>query len=419
MNKLIDTYQRIKYGTSIRDLFVKKHESIFKSHKFKNIKILYTTKDKIQRYIKNHLGQVGGSIDAEAYNLEFKKGYNLAIKFCPLTKTEVTKMMNINYKVWKELDILKTLYELLQNYISPNLPLIYLYFICHNMEKDDYNNPNIKKFYNNQNIRKSIKTNIIDENESKAHVLSRMNKKKDYGMSSLCIINELCDTTIKDILNEKNVDKIDDCTFKSFMFQIISGIYAYIKHGHIAHFDLHGGNVLVSNVKPDKYWYYIINNQTYYVYNYGYLLKIWDFGRSYLLNKDPKEIIITQLKSQMIRFMEKIFKEDPELKKDMYNIITEENIDLICFCFDLWRITTYILSKLLKNEYLAYKYSDTIKLLKNIQKKCLYNWIGSLVNRNISNTLDQFINSLLDKYFSSYKKNVDKSNWINKTPYIS
>jgi hypothetical protein len=422
MQNLIDINSRIKYGGMIRDIFLKDKKQIFKFEKFNNIRILYTLKEKIEYYIKNHLGSIGGSIDAEAYKLEPKTGYKLALKFCPLTKAEMMHVMDMDYKVWKELEILKIIYGLLQINISPNLPIIYFYFICNNMHKNDYNNPNIKKFYNNRKIRKTIKDSLTDENDTKAHILNRMIKKKDYGMNSLCIANELCDMTIKDILNEKYVDKIDDFMFKSFMFQIISGIYSYVKHGNIAHFDLHGNNILISEITPDRYWAYKINNKVYYVYNYGYLLKVWDFGRSYIINKDSNEVIITQLKSQMIRFMDKLFEEDPELKTDMYTTITSENIHLICFCFDLWRITTYILTKLYKNEYLSYKYADTIKLLKSIEKICTRNWIYGLVNRNITNTLDQLVDSILNKYFTSYKKanvKVDKSNCINKKYYES
>lgn len=417
MNNLIDINTRIQYANLIRNIFLKDNKHIFTHKNFNNITILYTSKHYFNKYIINHLGTIGGSIDAEAYKLEPKNGYPLAIKFCPLTKIELTHMMNIEFKVWKELEILKILYGLLQQNISPNLPIIYFYCICSNMAKNDYSNPNIKKFYNNKNIRISIKDNIIDE--KKAYILNRMNKKKDYGMNSLCIINELCDTTIKDILNDKHETHIDDFIFKSFIFQIISGIYTYIKYGNIVHFDLHGGNILISKIKPDKYWVYNINNNIYYLYNYGYILKIWDFGRSYIIGKDSNEIIITQLKSQMIRFMDKIFDEDVKLKTDMYITITNNNIHFICFCFDLWRITSYILSKLNKTELLSYQYSNTIKLLDNIRKKCLYNWIYSLVNRQITNTLEHFVDSLLHKYFKDYtdNKNIDKSNIINKKHY--
>lgn len=417
MNNLITILKRLKYAKEIRDYFINQ-SNIFIYKKFENIYLLYSTKQDFEKYIVNHLGTIGGSVDAEAYKLEPKKGYKLALKICPLTKIEIIKIMNTQYRIWRELHILKEIYQLVKNHISPNLPIIYFYFICKNMKKSDYENPNIKKIYNNNNIRNDIKDTIKSATETKALLLDKMIKRKDYGTNSLCIVNELCDTTIKDLLmNNKLIDKIDDTIFQSFIFQIISGIYASVKHGNIAHFDLHGGNILISYVTPDNYWQYNINNKNYFIYNYGYILKIWDFGRSYIIGKDTDNIIITQLKAQMNRFMEQLFIEDPKLKEDMYKILNTENLHLICFCFDLWRIVSYILSKIQKNDFLLYKFTNTIKLLEKIKQKCLYNWIYALVNRNINNTIDGFMDYLLDKYFKNYTK--EQNNIINNIIYKS
>ena len=37
--------------------------------------------------------------------------------------------MDLNYKSWKELYILKMIYNLIKNHNCPNVPIIYLYFI--------------------------------------------------------------------------------------------------------------------------------------------------------------------------------------------------------------------------------------------------------------------------------------------------
>ena len=415
MKNLVTILKRLKYAKEIRDYFIN-HSDIFIYKKFEQIYLLYSTKQDFEKYIVNHLGTIGGSVDAEAYKLEPKKGYKLALKICPLTKIEMIKIMNTQYRIWRELHILKEIYKLIKNHLSPNLPIIYFYFICKNMKKNDYENPNIKKIYNNNNIRNDIKETIKSENETKAILLDKMIKRKDYGTNSLCIVNELCNTTIKDLLMNSNlIDKIDDNIFKSFIFQIISGIYTYTKHGNIAHFDLHGGNILISYVQPDNYWHYNINNKDYYIYNYGYILKIWDFGRSYIINNDNTNIIITQLKAQMNRFMEQLFVEDPKLKEDMYKILNTENLYLICFCFDLWRIISYILSKIQKNDFLLYKFTETIKLLEKIKQKCIYNWIYALVNRNINNTIEDFTDYLLNKYFKNYT--IPQTNIINNIIY--
>ncbi len=421
MECLIDIKQRLQYGQHIRNIFLDDNKDIFTNIKCGNKKIPHTKKNLFQDFITKHLGQVGGSIDAEAYKVRFKNDYNAAIKFCPLTKDENNNKLNYDYKVWKELEILKIIFNILQQNITPNLPVIYLYFVCNDMTKKDYSNPNIRKFYNNKKIRNSLKEKITDECDNRVQVLNRMIRKKDYGLNCLCIINELCDFTIKDLITDhKLMNNIDDYKFKSFMFQIITGIYAYNKHGNIAHFDLHGNNILISNINSGKHWNYHINNNTYYIPNYGYSLKIWDFGRSYIIGKDTNEVIITQLKSQMIRFMEQLFNEDPNLKNDIYNVINDSNINLICFCFDLWRITSYVYTKINKIPALSYKYSDTLKLLNSIQKICQKNWISALINRNISNSLDNLVNTILHNYFKSYLKNnsdISKKDIINSKCY--
>ena len=61
--------------------------------------------------------------------------------------------------------------------------------------------------------------------------------------------------------------------FHSFIFQILSGIYSIHKICNICHFDLHGGNILISNIEANGYWLYSINNNDYYIPNYGYILK--------------------------------------------------------------------------------------------------------------------------------------------------
>ena len=113
-----------------------------------------------------------------------------------------------------------------------------------------------------------------------------MERKKGFGNNSLCILNELCDSSLKDILNNNYIEKINDNMLYSFMFQILCGIYSIHKLCNICHFDLHGGNILISNIEQNGYWLYNINNNDYYIPNYGYILKIWDFGRSMILYTD-------------------------------------------------------------------------------------------------------------------------------------
>ena len=111
------------------------------------------------------------------------------------------------------------IYNLIKNHNCPNVPIIYMYFVCKDCCKNDYLNPNIKKYYNNLKIRKDLETNKETEI---CDILKRMEKKKGFGTSSLCILNELCDSSLKDIINAKYVENINDSMFYSFIFQILS-----------------------------------------------------------------------------------------------------------------------------------------------------------------------------------------------------
>ena len=99
--------------------------------------ILYikSFKQHFNEYILSHLGEIGGSVDALAYKFLVKikdKQLYCALKLIPLMNSESSKIMDLNYKSWKELYILKMVYNLIKNHNCPNVPIIYLYFICTN-----------------------------------------------------------------------------------------------------------------------------------------------------------------------------------------------------------------------------------------------------------------------------------------------
>ena len=418
LNTLININNRIIYGKYIRDFFINSNKKLFTSKQYNDILILSSTKNKFSKYLTEHLGTIGGSIDAEAYKIELPNNIQLAIKIIPLTKNEMNKTFDNSYKSWKELSILKILYESIKTYSTPNIPIIYFYFICKNMNKNDYMNPNIQKYYNNQTIRNTLKEKINKRqsitNDSIVDVLYRMEKKKGFAQNSLCIMNELCDTSIKDLLNSITIEKINNNMFKNFIFQILSGVYCLSKN-NIAHFDLHGGNILISYVESNKYWYYKINNKNYYIYNFGYIMKIWDFGRSIIINEDNLELLKAQLISQIKRFFKNIFKQDKNFETDVKKLITLQNIRILLFTFDFWRIISYIYSKLKGKDYLYLKFKQTIILLSKIKKDCEQNWIIPLLTRNIYNDPYQFMEYILNKYFYKYQK--EQTQLINSVEY--
>ena len=413
---LVNISSRKKYALMMRETFLSLFKDKFKKLKHNELIILYIKafKKHFNEHIICHLGEVGGSVDAEAYkfliNIKDKKLY-CALKLIPLINTESNKVMDLNYKSWKELYILKMIYNLIKNHNCPNVPIIYLYFICSNCKSCDYLNPNIIKYYNNLSIRKKL-----ENDKNKRDIYKRMERKKGFGNNALCILNELCDSSLKDILNNNYIEKIDDNMLYSFIFQIISGIYSIHKLCNICHFDLHGGNILISNIEQNGYWLYNINNTDYYIPNYGYILKIWDFGRSMILGGDFFEDIVDQIIHQCKRFFKEPFNKYPKLDAKISKKLNKTNIKIILFAFDIWRIISYLYSKIKKDNYLSIKFKKTLDLLVKIKKDCENNWVYLLLNTDeISNTPDIFVNYLLNKYFNEFTKN--QTQLINKKKY--
>jgi hypothetical protein len=66
--------------------------------------------------------------------------------------------------------------------------------------------------------------------------------------------------------------------YKSIIFQIIAGILALQKHLSGTHGDLLGNNIFIKYINKDITFSYQINNQTYYIKTYGYLVVLGDFG---------------------------------------------------------------------------------------------------------------------------------------------
>ena len=345
---LVNISSRKKYALMIRESFLNLFKNKFKKMKHDELIILYikSFKQHFNDYILSHLGEIGGSVDAEAYKFLVKikdKQLFCALKLIPLINSESSKIMDLNYKSWKELYILKMVYNLIKNHNCPNVPIIYLYFICTNCKSNDYLNPNIIKYYNNLSIRKNIQ-----DDKSKQDILKELMEKKGFGNNSLCILNELCDSSLKDILTNNYIENINDTMFHSFIFQILSGIYSIHKLCNICHFDLHGGNILISNIEANGYWLYSINNSDYYIPNYGYILKIWDFGRSMILHTDDFIDICSQIIHQCKRFYKEPFKKNPKLEKKIFKKLNKTNIKIILFAFDIWRIVSYLYSKFKK-----------------------------------------------------------------------
>ena len=135
-----------------------------------------------------------------------------------------------------------------------------------------------------------------------------------------------------------------------------------------------------------------------------------------ILDKDKFKDVKLQIIHQCKRFYKDPFKKNPKLEKKIFKKLNKDNIKIILFCFDLWRIISYLYSKIKKESYLEIKFKKTLELLTNIKKDCENNWVLLLINNTeITNTPYIFVNYLLNKYFNQYTK--AQNELINKNKY--
>ena len=96
---------------------------------------------------------------------------------------------------------------------------------------------------------------------------------------------EFADGTLENWLEEHHTVQ----EWKSFMFQILYGVFVLQEKLQTYHADLKPKNILYKKIK-NGYFKYIINNETYYVPTYGYLFLIADFGKSQSMLLSNNEI---------------------------------------------------------------------------------------------------------------------------------
>ena len=95
--------------------------------------------------------------------------------------------------------------------------------------------------------------------------------------------------------------------FRSFIFQIIAGVCSIYEISTFVIL-IYTVVILISNIEANGYWLYSINSNDYYIPNHGFILKIWDFGRSMIINTDEFSDICNQIIHQCKRFYKDAFK---------------------------------------------------------------------------------------------------------------
>lgn len=178
--------------------------------------------------------------------------YNFAVKLAFMKNSDFNSYYSRNKQPWHEVYILdKMIKPLIENGISPNLPLLIKSYTCSNCELEFYN-----------------RTKLVKKN-------------------SPCLILLLELATGGDMKNwfKNKPSKVE---IYSALFQIMAGVHTIQAHGQILNNDIKSLNILIYDVKPGGYWCYIIHGNRFYVPNYGKLFILNDFGISIVYSPNHK-----------------------------------------------------------------------------------------------------------------------------------
>jgi len=195
------------------------------------------------------------SVDGEAYSACYPKTckMKLAIKKIPIRdselklikKSEEPDILNKSY-IFTELLFMKLTNFLVSQGITINLPIIYSKYLCEDQCK-----------FENKQISSNVKNCIV-------------------------MVSELADGDLKKMLTEL---KLSQDEMKIVYFQIYASLYCFHKYFKAVHNDLHWGNVLFHRIPAGGYFEYIIEGKHVIIPNIGYIMVLWDFGRSFIPGK--------------------------------------------------------------------------------------------------------------------------------------
>ena len=165
-----------------------------------------------------------------------------AIKMSRITEEDYNDPYTETSTAWYEIWILKDIIKpLIKNNICPNLPLFFDTFLCN-------------------------KCDFIFRKGNNTHP---------------CVITamELASGDMRDYLKDENPS---DDEIYSALFQIMVGLHAIQMAAQVLNNDIKTKNILYYNVEPGGYWHYRIDNQDFFVPNFGKMFVLNDFGVSTL-----------------------------------------------------------------------------------------------------------------------------------------
>ena len=158
-------------------------------------------------------------------------------------------MANHSYNL-PEIKYLETFSKMLEEGVSPNLPLCYKVISCTLPCKDR---------------KKLTSLSIMDQFVTTCPIITH----KPYFL----ILNELADGDLKMWLTSTHTPME--------MYNVIQQTLLSVAVMHsigVSHCDAHYGNFLFHRISPGGYWWYKLNGKDYYVKNVGVLFTSWDYG---------------------------------------------------------------------------------------------------------------------------------------------
>lgn len=264
--------------------------------------------EKNPRYVSEiftiHRRLGGRSRFGEAHVISLKDSNDLfALKIIPMS-SETDKIDWKEKEVVKEIKALINSRRIVENYVCPNLPLIFGIMNCENAR------------YTNKNLI-----------------------KRGAPMSCVMVFNELANGDLREW--KKDLHSSDE--WKSCMFQVLCGLSAIEETMLMMHGDMHYGNMLYTNIEEGGCWHYRFiegeNIYDYYPPNAGQVWKLWDFGCSeikrhkremwkdihrgiyqFMIEEPEQSEMATGIKPSTLTWDER-----KKMKKDIYRVKKSKN----------------------------------------------------------------------------------------------
>jgi serine/threonine protein kinase len=210
----------------------------------------------------------------------------------------------------------------------------------------------------------------------------------DYNEKNNLIIMEYADGDSRFLF--KN-EFYDDDIYKSYLCQVLFGIYAFNNYTMLYHRDIKPDNILYKKINKNIILHYKINDKDYYVPTFGYLFMIGDFG--------SVKFILSERVEDIINFDYFIIKNYLINLSSLYpSIINQNHVNNMNNVF----------------------YAEKDKIHLNLNKMLeLSNIIKDKKDKKINNYIFEFhkiltssknILNIVDKYFNDFTKNKNNSN---------